>query len=233
MNIHELLQELFPEGHMVEITDSCLLQGYAATPVGKIAVMGTTDHLALDVESSLSLAGFVLKVVRELPGCPILMLVDTQGQRLSRRNEQLGINGYLAHLVKCLELARIQGHHLLTLVYAEAVSGGFLSFGMMADEIYSLHDAKVRVMNLPAMARITKLPIEQLTELSSSSPSFAPGVENFYKLGGVKAIWKKPLVNELVNALEAQPSADCRREDGFSRQGRTLADQVARLIRSG
>ena len=34
---------------------------------------------------------------------PIVMLVDTSGQRLSRRDELLGINGYLGHLAQCLE----------------------------------------------------------------------------------------------------------------------------------
>ncbi len=127
----------------------------------------------------LSLAEFVLKIVRQSPGCPILMLVDTQGQRLSKRDEFLGINGYLAHLVKCLELARLRGHQLLTLVYAEAVSGGFLAFGLMADEIHTLAEAKVRVMNLPAMARITKLPLDKLEELSLSSPVLCPRCREF------------------------------------------------------
>ena len=45
------------------------------------------------------------------------MLVDTGGQRLSRRDELLGINGYLAHLAKCLELARLRGHKLISLIY--------------------------------------------------------------------------------------------------------------------
>ncbi|MGN2393609.1 biotin-independent malonate decarboxylase subunit gamma, partial [Pelomicrobium sp. G1] len=84
-------------------------------------------------------------------------LVDTSGQRLSRRDELLGINGYLAHLAKALAFARARGHLLLALVYGEAVSGGFLSFGMMADYVYALRDAQVRVMNLAAMARVTKI----------------------------------------------------------------------------
>jgi malonate decarboxylase gamma subunit len=233
MKTRALLDELFPEGHKIEATADGLLAGYATTDKGDIAVMGTTDHLALGVESALSLAGFVLKTIREAPSCPILMLVDTQGQRLSKRDEFLGINGYLAHLVKCLELARLRGHQLLTLVYAEAVSGGFLAFGLMADEIHTLAEAKVRVMNLPAMARITKLPLETLEELSTASPSFAPGVTNFYKLGGLQSIWSPPLAAELLKALDRRPAGDCRREDGLKRQGRKLAGPVAQLVREG
>ena len=231
MKTKDLLDQLFPDGHSIETTADGLLSGYAQTAKGAIAVMGTTGHLALGVEAALSLAQFVLNVVKQSPGCPILMLVDTQGQRLSKRDELLGINGYLAHLVKCLELARIRGHQLLTLVYAEAVSGGFLAFGLMADEIHTLAEAKVRVMNLPAMARITKLPLEKLEELSVASPSFAPGVANFYQLGGLRSIWSPPLAAELLKALDRPPAGDCRREDGLTRQGRTLAGRVAQLVR--
>ncbi|MHB8708670.1 MAG: biotin-independent malonate decarboxylase subunit gamma [Desulfuromonadales bacterium] len=232
MKIESLLKELFPEGHAVEVHDG-LITGFAATATGEIAVMGTADHLAIGVESALALAGFVLEVVRERPGNPLLMLVDTQGQRLSRKDELLGINGYLAHLVKCLELARLRGHRLLSLVYDEAVSGGFLSFGLMADEIHALPDAKVRVMNLPAMARVTKLPLEMLQELSGSSPAFAPGVENFFRLGGVQSLWKPPLAEALSAALGRQGTSDHRRDDGLARQGRQLAGPISRQVLLG
>lgn len=229
MTITALLNELFPSGHAVTAADG-VITGLAATPKGEVAVLGTTDHLAVGVETALALADFVLEIVRDRPGRPILMLVDTQGQRLSKKDELLGINGYLAHLVKCLELARLNGHRLLTLVYAEAVSGGFLSFGLMADEIHALPDARVRVMNLPAMARITKLPLELLQELSGSSPAFAPGVESFFRLGGVQEIWTRPLAEQLEKALDRPPGGDCRREEGLARQGRKLAGPVSRLV---
>lgn len=232
MTIAGLLNELFPAGHTVATEDG-VLTGFAATPKGQIAVLGTTDHLAVGVETALALADFVLEVVSNSPECPILMLVDTQGQRLSKKDELLGINGYLAHLVKCLEFARLRGHRLLSLVYAEAVSGGFLSFGLMADEIHTLAEAKVRVMNLPAMARITKLPQELLTELSATSASFAPGVENFFKLGGLDSVWRPPLAVELFNALCRQTVGDSRREKGLARQGRKLAFRVSQLVREG
>jgi malonate decarboxylase gamma subunit len=232
MKIEALLKDLFPKGHAVEVRDG-LISGFAATQAGEIAVMGTTDHLAIGVESALTLAGFVLEVVRERPGCSLLMLVDTQGQRLSRKDELLGINGYLAHLVKCLELARLRGHRLLSLVYDEAVSGGFLSFGLMADEIHALPDAKVRVMNLPAMARVTKLPLEMLQELSGNSPAFDRGVENFFMLGGVHSVWKSTLAEELCAALGRQGTRDHRREDGLFRQGRNLAGPISRQVLLG
>jgi malonate decarboxylase gamma subunit len=231
MKIEALLNDLFPLGHSVDNTES-ILTGLGTTAKGEIAVMGTTEHLAIGVETALALADFVLEVIRDRPGQTILILVDTQGQRLSLQDELLGINGYLAHLAKCLELARQRGHQLISLVYSEAVSGGFLSFGMMADEIHTLPEAQVRVMNLPAMARITKLPLKQLEELSSTSPSFAPGIENFIKLGGVQTVWQPPLAEQLVMVIGREVSADQRRQNGFARQGRKLAYTVAQRVKA-
>lgn len=232
MQIEALLNRLFPAGHAVKIKGD-VVTGFASTPRGEIAVLGTTNHLAIGVEAALELAAFVLNVVKENPGCPVLMLVDTQGQRMSKQEEMLGINGYLAHLLKSLELARQQGHRLLSLVYAEGVSGGFLSFGLMADEIHALPEARVRVMNLPAMARITKLPLEMLQALSESSPAFAPGVENFYRLGGVQSIWSHALDDQLARALDRPNMGDHRRQDGLARGGRNRAWPVSQAVAAG
>jgi malonate decarboxylase gamma subunit len=230
MKIESLLNELFPMGHSVK-NEKNILTGIGSTGKGEIAVLGTTDHLAVGADTALTLADFVLSVLKESPGQPILMLVDTQGQRLSKKDELIGINGYLAHLAKCLELARQRGHQLITLIYSEAVSGGFLAFGMMADEIHTLAESKVRVMNLPAMARITKLPLEQLEELSLTSPSFAPGIENFIKLGGVQTVWHRPLSNALAKVLGLEVGEDQRRHKGFLREGRKLAYPISKQVR--
>ena len=177
------------------------------------------------------MAGAVLEVVRHHPGRPILLLVDTQGQRLSHRDELLGINGYMAHLAKCLDLARRSGHRVLGLVYSHAVSGGFLASSMLADTCYALPEAEIRVMNLPAMARVTKIPLERLTELSASSPVFAPGVDNYLRMGAIEALWEGDLAACLAKALAAPVSGDRRRAAGEERQGRTLARAVADRVR--
>jgi len=230
MKLTDLLNKLFPQGHQVKVEGE-VIWGSAATEAGEIAVIGTTDHAYIGVEIALALAAHVLDVMRHHPGRPIVMLVDTHGQRLSHRDELLGINGYLAHLAKCLELARLRGHKLISLVYSEAVSGGFLSFGLMADETYALRDAQVRVMNLAAMARVTKLPLERLEELSKDSPVFAPGVENYVKMGAVQSVWEGDLAQHLVAALQRPAEPDRRRELGLDRQGRKAAYKVAQQVR--
>lgn len=199
---------LFPAGCDL-LRDGDALRGTATLADGRtIAILGTTDHAAVGVELALTLAAGVLAVVRDHPGRPLLLLVDTRGQRLSRRDEFLGVNGFLAHLAKSLEIARRAGHRIISLVYAEAVSGGFLSFGLMADAVFALPTANVRVMALPAMARVTKLPPERLEELAKTSPVFAPGVQNYVQLGGVRALWPTDdgqLPARLAAALAPEP----------------------------
>lgn len=229
MQLNELLDALFPLGHNVTL-EGDMFAGQGRLAQQEIAVIGTRDHAAVGVETALKLAAAVLEVVRDHPGQPILILVDTQGQRLARRDELLGINGYFAHLAQCLQLARNQGHHLLSLVYAEAVSGGFLSFGMMADEIDALQDVQLRVMNLPAMSRVTKVPLERLQELSQTSAVFAPGVENYFALGCIQEIWQPPLADKLEAALSRPVQPDRRRVLGAERGGRCQAGPVSQRM---
>jgi malonate decarboxylase gamma subunit len=135
--------------------------------------------------------------VREHPGRPILILVDTQGQRLRRRDEMLGINSYMAHLGKCVELARRKRPPVVGLVYDQALSGGFITSGLMADACYALPDATIRVMGLPAMARITKVPEERLAELAVEQSGVRAGPENYLRMGGIEAIWDGDLAANL------------------------------------
>ena len=86
-------------------------------------------------------------------------------------------------------------------------------------------------MNLPAMARVTKIPLERLTELSATSPVFAPGVDNYLRMGAIEALWEGDLAACLAKALAAPASGDRRRAAGEERQGRTLARSVSDRVR--
>ncbi len=232
MELRPLLDALFPQGHAIEIADH-VLTGTATTAVGEVTVIGTADRLEVGVDHALALAAAVLASTRTHPHRPIVMLVDTAGQRLARRDELLGINGYFAHLAKALDLARTRGARLVSLVYGESVSGGFLSFGLMADAVYALPEAQVRVMDLRAMARVTKQPLETLQALSERSPVFAPGVENYVAMGAVRAIWDGNLAQALVDALAAPVEGDTRRALAAQRGGRTLARDISAAVAAG
>lgn len=229
MEWHALASALFPNGHTLTEKDN-FLSGSAQVGEQTIAVVGTSGHAPIGVEIALAQARFILATVRQYPGRAILMLVDTQGQRLRYRDEMLGINSYMAHLGKCVELARRQGHKIIALVYDQALSGGFITSGLMADACYALPDAAIRVMGLPAMARITKVPEERLVELAASNPVFAPGPENYLRMGGVQEIWSGDLAAQLVQALGASPTGDTRSALGQVRGGRKLAQRVIDAI---
>lgn len=233
MSLNDILATLFPAGHAVTVTNQ-VITGQAQTAQGTVAVLGTTDAAAIDHAMALALAGFVLDTIERHPGRPLVFLVDTCGQALSRSQELLCLNGSLAHLAACVDLARRQGHASLSLVTANAVSGGFLSFGLMADRAYALAEAQVRVMDLRAMARVTKIAHERLVELAASSPIFAPGAESYRRMGGIEAIWPAPsaalLEAALTAARQSASANDQRMASGLAREGRQLAAGIAQAV---
>ena len=208
----DLLPGLFGEHHQVS-REGELLRGTAQLDGQTLAVVGTTDHAAIGVELALAQARAVLDTVRDHPGRPILLLVDTQGQRLRRRDELLGINRYMAHLGLCIELARQRGHRVIGLVYDQALSGGFITSGLIADACYALPEAEIRVMRLPAMARVTKIDEARLAALAESNPVFAPAygsmalgwlcVSALRQTARLSSSFTKPALS--VNALRTKP----------------------------
>ncbi|SNT23704.1 malonate decarboxylase gamma subunit [Noviherbaspirillum humi] len=229
MNWKELVNQLFPQGHDIAERE-CFLSGSAQVGHQTVTVIGTTEHTPIGIEIAQAQAQAVLATVRDYPGRPIVILVDTQGQRLRHRDEMLGINSYMAHLGKCIELARRRGHKVIGLVYDQALSGGFITSGLMADACYALPDATIRVMGLPAMARITKVPLERLTELAKANPVFAPGAENYFLMGGVQALWQGDLAQQMQEALEKADPHDRRAALGEERGGRRLAHGVMQAV---
>lgn len=231
MNWEALLEALFDANHRVA-RNGDLLSGTAEVRGRTVMVVGTTNHAAIGVELALAQARAVLDTVRGHPGRPIVLLVDTQGQRLRHRDELLGINRFMAHLGCCIELARRHNHRVIGLVYDQALSGGFITSGLIADACYALPEAEIRVMRLPAMARVTKIDEERLAELSESNPVFAPGVKNYVAMGGIRSLWTGDLQAELLAALADSPMLDERAADGAARGGRTLAAQVIARVAS-
>ena len=229
MDWRTLAAALFPLGQ--QITEhNAFLSGTAQVGSHTVAVIGTTEHTPIGVEIALAQAQAVLAVVRDYPTRPILILVDTQGQRLRHRDEMLGINSYMAHLGKCIELARQSNHRIVALVYDQALSGGFITSGLMADACYALPEATIRVMGLPAMARITKVPEQRLVELAKDNPVFAPGPENYLRMGGLQAIWHGDLAAQLIDAFASADPIDRRSALGAQRGGRKMALPVVDAV---
>ncbi len=224
-------------GHRLQSAAHFLL-GEGDSRAGTLWVVGTRDRAPIDGQLALQMAAAILAAVaadRAAGRCrPILLISETQGQLLSRHEELLGLHGVLAHLALCVDLARRAGHRLITLVRNEAVSGGFLAFGMLGDRICALPGAQVRVMDLRAMARVTHIPLERLEALADHSPVFAPGADNFFALGGVHALWREDddWQAALATALAAASDADQRAELGAARGGRRLAQAISGRVRA-
>ena len=233
MNWQNLVNALFGEAHDIVRTGD-ILRGTAQLEVAgqtqTLALVGTTDHAPIGVETALAQAAVVLDTVQRHPGRAIVLLVDTQGQRLRHRDELLCINRYMAHLGCCVDLARRQGHRVIGLVYDQALSGGFITSGLMADACYALPEAEIRVMRLPAMSRVTKISEEVLEALSQTNPVFAPGVDNYVAMGGIQALWRDDLRQCLRDALQDGNTTDLRAELGAARGGRTLAARVVQQV---
>lgn len=238
MLIADLLAALFPGGHDVRV-DGALVHGTARTvSVPALVVAGTAGAAAVDAQLALGLADTILAALAG-PRQPLLFLVDTSGQALSRHEEVIGLNAYLAHVAACVDLARRSGFPSLSLVYGEAVSGGYLSLGLMADRAYALAAAQIRVMDLKAMARVTKIAHEELVQLAAQSPVFAPGAANYLRMGALAETWPDATAERLDAALleligdATRTRNDRRREAGQARGGRTIAaSTVAAVLRA-
>lgn len=238
MNREALLETLFPHGWDARTQEADYFHGRARLGPTEFTLIGTAERAEIGVDLALRIAAAVLDTVRYRAREPIVFLLDTRGQRLRRRDELLGLNGYMAHLAKCVEVARQRGHVVLSVVYGEAVSGGYLTTGMMADACYALADAEIKVMNLPAMARITKIPLERLNSLALQSPVFSPGVDNYLRMGHLQEVWEDRYAERLAAALEERivlarehgPGDDVRMEAGARRGGRSEAARVSRIV---
>lgn len=230
MTLEELLGALFGEDASVTHRGHTF-SGEARFGERELALVGTVGSAALSAEGAYSLAGAVLSELRRATPRPLLILLDNSSQRLALAEELIGNCRYFAHLAQCIDLADRLGSKVIVLVYRQAVSGGFLAAGMSGRTCYALPDAELRVMDLAAMARITRLPLERLQALCATSPVFAPGVANFHTLGIVEEVWGGDLRGHLTAALD-KPELPSWRARGHARGGRSLAYRVSQMVRT-
>ena len=190
-------------------------------------ILGTEESTIFGVDEAMEMAKHVLSIDKN-DTKPIILLVDVVGQKLSKRDEWLGMYACFAHLLKCLHLARKKGHKLFSLIYNQAIGGSFIAFGMMADRIYALPNATLAVMWLEGMAKVTKIDIDVLKKISETSPVFAPGVDNFKKLGGLHEVLSLDAVAQHIMAVinEANLELDNRAKLGKEYGGRTKAFDI-------
>jgi malonate decarboxylase gamma subunit len=235
MTLDETLTLLFEGSHTVDVRADGTLMGEARLPPGlSVSVIGVVDHMPLGVEGALTLAHRVLAVVRANERQPIIVLIDSDSQRMSRRDELLGLNEYLAHLAKAIWLADRRGHPTLAVLYGGGAAGALIATALATRALIAFPTANPAVMDLPSISRITKLPLELLQQISGSTPVFAPGLENMRRMGAVTEVWDVGSglarhLGQLLRRIGELPEDD-RDQAGEARGGRTKAAWIAAEI---
>ena len=233
MTLDEMLSSLFPQGHDVG-NHRGLVRGSGALVSGaRIQVLGVVDRTPIGVDEALQLSEWVLGIIAQGGSDPILILVDSDSQRMSKREELLGLNEYLAHLAKTLIHADLQGHSTVGLLFGHTAAGAFIATALAARTLVALPGAQPEVMDLPSMARVTKLSIEVLREKARSTPVFAPGLENLVQTGAVLATWeeRRSLAEQLQALLDQhRPYRDGRDVLGKERYGRPKAADIQERV---
>jgi len=225
MELIDLLNSFFPDGHSVAV-DGDLVCGEATLGGETVAVLGTTNHAFIGAREALVITDHLLSIVENTPGRPIIMLVDNSGQRMALNEELLVLPEYISTLLKTQQLARSTGSKLIALLYGPAIAGGFIAFGMLADRIIAVPGAEPSVMKLEAISRVTKMPLEKLEDLAKTVSVFAPGCDNFFKMGGVYEVWSDRFSEQLGKLLATDVSRDLRTHLGRERGGRACAQDV-------
>ena len=179
MTLDNILASLFPKGHEV-VLDHGLLSGQGKLPGGTmLTVIGVDGRTAVGIEEAIRLSANVLDVVKRDSKDPILVLIDSNSQRMSKRDELLGLSEFLAHLATCLIIADRLGSRTIGLLYGfTRPPARSLPLRWRLAPWSRCRARDPVVMDLPSMSRVTKLPVEVLEEKAKSTPVFAPGLEN-------------------------------------------------------
>lgn len=228
MELVKILESLFPE--LYSIThDAGLVSGSGTRTNGsKVHLLGVVDDTSLGIEDAAKLADAVLKIAAGADHDPIVLLIDSNSQRMSRRDELLGLNEYLSHLAKALFTAHNKGHPTVGLLYGHTAAGAFIATALACNVLVALPGANPEVMDLPSVARVTKLSIEVLKEKAKTNPVFAPGLEFLLPTGAVHKVWDPavPLAPQLEAVLAEPVAEDTRSQSGLERGGRRKAQQI-------
>ena len=138
---------------------------------------------------SLALAQAVRDLVEADRGAEhkraIVAVVDLPSQAYGRYEEMAGLHQAMAATTDAYHAARVAGHPVVAVVVGKALSGGFLTHGMQANQILALDDPGVEIhaMHQAAAARITLRTVDELNELAKTIIPMSYDVEDWAKLG--------------------------------------------------
>ena len=151
----------------------------------------------------------------------IIAVVDLPSQAYGRNEEMAGLHQAMASTTDAYHAARIAGHPVVAVVVGTALSGGFLTHGLQANQMLALDDPGVEIhaMHKAAAARITLRTVDQLDELAKTIAPLSYRVQDWAKLG---------FCDGLLNV----ENADAPTADDVETVGAAIADAIQRA-RSG
>ncbi len=152
---------------------------------------------------------------------PIVAIVDLPSQAYGRIEEMAGLHQAMAVTVDAYHAARVAGHPVVAVVVGTALSGGFLTHGLQANQILAFDDPKVEIhaMHQAAAARITMRTVRQLQDLAKTVLPMSYDVRDWAKLG-------------FCDGLLTVQNPDHPAEDDVASVGAAIAEAVRRA-RSG
>ena len=150
----------------------------------------------------------------------IIAVVDLPSQAYGRNEEMAGLHAAMAASTDAYHAARIAGHPIVALVVGTALSGGFLTHGLQANQILALDDPGVEIhaMHKAAAARITLRTVEELDKLAKTIVPMSYNVEDWAKLG-------------FCDGLLKVDNADAPTPQDLETVGAAIADAVERARR--
>jgi malonate decarboxylase beta subunit len=150
----------------------------------------------------------------------IVAVVDLPSQAYGRIEEMAGLHQAMAATTDAYHAARNAGHPIVALVVGTALSGGFLTHGLQANQILALDDPHVEIhaMHKAAAARITMRTVEQLDELAKTIVPMSYDVRAWASLG-------------LCDGLIEVDNADAPTQDDVVKVNGELTDAAERARR--
>ena len=129
-------------------------------------------------------------------------------------------------------LADRSGHPTIGLIYGHSAAGAFIATALATRVLAALPGANPSVMDLPSVARVTKLPLDTLKDMAKSTPVFAPGLDNMVATGAVHVVLNPDLSLEgqIRAVIDTLPAEDIRDRLGAERGGRPVARTVAAAV---
>ncbi|GAS94973.1 malonate decarboxylase, beta subunit [Mycolicibacterium canariasense] len=138
---------------------------------------------------SLALAQSIRNLIGEDASADVkralVAVVDVPSQAYGRNEEIAGLHQAMAAATDAYHAARVAGHPVVAVVVGTALSGGFLTHGLQANQILALSHPSVEIhaMHKQAAARITRRTVEELEQLGSTILPMSYRITDWAKLG--------------------------------------------------